>query len=79
MPLEQSAGSAINSMVNPDAKKSILDDHPVGQQTNGVDNSHDGQKEDISFNLGDFSIDEYRPMKVIIIGAGFSGITAGIR
>ena len=26
-----------------------------------------------------FSIDEYRPMKVVIIGAGFSGILAGIR
>lgn len=29
--------------------------------------------------LGDFSIDEYRPIKVICIGAGFSGIIAGIR
>ncbi len=29
--------------------------------------------------LGDFCIDEYRPVKVIVIGAGFSGITAGIR
>ncbi|KAI0737191.1 FAD/NAD-P-binding domain-containing protein [Daedaleopsis nitida] len=27
----------------------------------------------------DFSIDEYRRMKVVVIGAGFSGITAGIR
>ncbi|KLO16411.1 FAD/NAD-binding domain-containing protein [Schizopora paradoxa] len=32
-----------------------------------------------SFKLGDFSIDEYRPMKVVVIGAGFSGIIAGIR
>ncbi|KZT12304.1 FAD/NAD-binding domain-containing protein [Laetiporus sulphureus 93-53] len=31
------------------------------------------------FKLGDFSIDEYRPMKVIVIGAGYSGIIAGIR
>ena len=29
--------------------------------------------------LGDFCIDEYDPIKVIVIGAGFSGITAGIR
>ncbi|RPD58021.1 flavin-binding monooxygenase [Lentinus tigrinus ALCF2SS1-7] len=29
--------------------------------------------------LGEFSIDEYRPIKVIVIGAGFSGILAGIR
>lgn len=31
------------------------------------------------YNIGDFCIDEYRPVKVIVIGAGFSGITAGIR
>ncbi|KAI0628458.1 FAD/NAD-P-binding domain-containing protein [Trametes polyzona] len=31
------------------------------------------------FTLGDFCIDEYRPIKVIVIGAGFSGITAGVR
>ena len=29
--------------------------------------------------FGAFSIDEYRPMKVIIIGAGASGIVAAIR
>ena len=32
-----------------------------------------------SFRLGDFSIDEYKPIKVVCIGAGFSGILAGIR
>jgi hypothetical protein len=31
------------------------------------------------FKLGDFCIDEDRPMKVVVIGAGFSGIIAGIR
>ncbi|KAL1943925.1 hypothetical protein VTO73DRAFT_3743 [Trametes versicolor] len=31
------------------------------------------------YTIGDFCIDEYRPVKVIVIGAGFSGITAGIR
>ena len=31
------------------------------------------------FELGSFSIDEYRPIKVVVIGAGFSGILAGIR
>ena len=31
------------------------------------------------FTLGNFSIDEYKPIKVIVIGAGFSGILAGIR
>ena len=29
--------------------------------------------------LGDFAIDEYRPMKVVCIGAGFTGILAAIR
>ncbi|TDL19261.1 FAD/NAD(P)-binding domain-containing protein [Rickenella mellea] len=32
-----------------------------------------------TFSLGSFSIDEDRPMKVVVIGAGFSGIAAGIR
>lgn len=32
-----------------------------------------------SFSLGDWSIDEYKPMKIAVIGAGFSGILAGIR
>ena len=31
------------------------------------------------FKLGDFAVDEYRPIRVIVIGAGFSGILAGIR
>ncbi|KLO07105.1 FAD/NAD-binding domain-containing protein [Schizopora paradoxa] len=31
------------------------------------------------FKLGDFSIDEGRPLRVVVIGAGISGILAGIR
>ncbi|KAJ8475161.1 hypothetical protein ONZ51_g6747 [Trametes cubensis] len=31
------------------------------------------------FVLGKFCIDEYRQMKVIVMGAGYSGITAGIK
>ncbi|KAF9270874.1 FAD/NAD-binding domain-containing protein [Marasmius fiardii PR-910] len=31
------------------------------------------------FPLGNFCIDEPRPMKVVVIGAGYSGIVAGIR
>lgn len=31
------------------------------------------------FKLGNFCFDDPRPMKVVIVGAGFSGITAGIR
>ncbi len=33
----------------------------------------------VKIKLGDFAIDEYRPIKVLVIGAGFSGILAGIR
>ncbi|KAI0690622.1 FAD/NAD-P-binding domain-containing protein [Cytidiella melzeri] len=29
--------------------------------------------------MAEFSIDEYRPMKVIVIGAGMSGVVAGVR
>ncbi|KAG9314939.1 hypothetical protein JVU11DRAFT_4047 [Chiua virens] len=32
-----------------------------------------------TYSLGQFSIDENRSLKVVIIGAGFSGIAAGIR
>ncbi|KAI0053474.1 FAD/NAD-P-binding domain-containing protein [Auriscalpium vulgare] len=32
-----------------------------------------------SFKAGSFQIDDYRPMKVVCIGAGYSGIIAGIR
>ncbi|KAI0644767.1 FAD/NAD-P-binding domain-containing protein [Trametes meyenii] len=32
-----------------------------------------------TYALGDFCVDEYKPIKVIVVGAGFSGITAGIR
>ena len=41
-----------------------------------------GGKEDSkrpTFSLGDFPIDDPRPFKVLVIGAGFSGIAAGIR
>ena len=39
------------------------------------------QKDEASepFQLGNFSVDEYRPLKVVCIGAGISGIVAGIR
>ena len=33
----------------------------------------------VQFKPGDFAIDEYRPIRVAVIGAGISGIVAGIR
>ncbi len=49
--------------------------------SNGVSHSHSSSfdAEPQLHILGDFCIDEYRPVKVIVIGAGFSGITAGVR
>lgn len=61
-------------------------DDSTNSSANGHTNGHTGQilaqdtSQDTSgFELGQFSIDEYRPMKIIVIGAGFSGIAAGIR
>ena len=31
------------------------------------------------FVPGDFAMDEYRPIRVAVIGAGISGIVAGVR
>ena len=47
-------------------KTDVVEDVPVG--------GSEGR-----FKLGDFAVDEYRPIRVIVIGAGFSGILAGIR
>lgn len=38
-----------------------------------------GPSQDGPFSLGAFAIDEYNPIKVVVIGAGFSGIAAAIR
>ncbi|PSR70636.1 hypothetical protein PHLCEN_2v13496 [Hermanssonia centrifuga] len=46
----------------------------VNQDTNGS-----ADDEYPAFDLGDFPIDDHRPFKVIVIGAGASGIHAGIR
>ncbi|KAF9492086.1 FAD/NAD-binding domain-containing protein [Pleurotus eryngii] len=42
-------------------------------------NSDTGKKTSSTFVSGKFSIDEPRPIKVVVIGAGYSGIIAGIR
>ncbi|EPQ60007.1 flavin-binding monooxygenase [Gloeophyllum trabeum ATCC 11539] len=48
-------------------------------ETNGVDGTNGINGHFNSYKLGDFSIDEYRPIRVVCIGAGVSGIVAGIR
>ncbi|KAI5825444.1 FAD/NAD(P)-binding domain-containing protein [Schizophyllum commune Tattone D] len=39
----------------------------------------DAVAEGTPFHLGNFAIDDPRPMKVVVIGAGYSGVIAGIR
>lgn len=56
-----------------DSTNSLHDNQvPHAQPTNGI------TPEDLS-HMNEFSIDEYRPMKVVVIGAGWGGILAGIR
>ncbi|KAK7686490.1 hypothetical protein QCA50_010087 [Cerrena zonata] len=77
---KRGSGTDGHSKVDPNLQTTGTESVPVeGSGSERVDRDHDTQKEDIPFNLGSFSIDEYRPLKVVIIGAGFSGITAGIR
>lgn len=49
------------------------------QSGGGAPSGSNGPGPGYELKLGDFSVDEYRPFKVIIVGAGFSGIAAGIR
>ncbi|PFH46267.1 hypothetical protein AMATHDRAFT_8031 [Amanita thiersii Skay4041] len=50
---------------------------PAAVNNHAVNSSDAAQ--DVAYKLGNFSIDDPRPMKVIVIGAGFSGLTAAIR
>ena len=72
-------GNGIQSTGAQDPGSTIPECQPSGQQTKTMANGNNILEEDTPFKLGSFSIDEYRPLKVAIIGAGFSGITAGIR
>ncbi len=53
----------------------------MSPSTNGINGHVNGHTNGhvVELQLGDFCIDEYKPLKVIVIGAGFSGIAAGIR
>ncbi|KAJ3717302.1 FAD/NAD-binding domain-containing protein [Lentinula guzmanii] len=42
-------------------------------------NGHAKYSPESQYNLPSFCIDETRPMKVVVVGAGYSGIVAGIR
>ncbi|KAI0948890.1 hypothetical protein AcW1_008635 [Taiwanofungus camphoratus] len=48
---------------------------PAESSHNSLKDTHASDQ----FKLGTFSIDEYKPIRVVIIGTGFSGIVAGIR
>ena len=52
---------------------------PANAAPADVDPAPAANGDEETFKLGQFSIDEYRPMKIIAVGAGMSGILAGIR
>ena len=58
------------------AVPSLPEDTPL-VATNG--NSHDGSNGVASFKLQDAPVENLRPMRVIVIGAGYSGIYHAIR
>ncbi|KAI0066744.1 FAD/NAD(P)-binding domain-containing protein [Artomyces pyxidatus] len=50
------------------------------KRTNSVSQFRDDESGSSTASpAGEFAVDEYRPMKVVCIGAGYSGIIAGIR
>ncbi|KAH0591296.1 hypothetical protein H2248_001384 [Termitomyces sp. 'cryptogamus'] len=56
----------------------------INGHTNGVNNMNGTKAKEVyvasnAYELPNFSIDDARPIKVVTIGAGYSGITAGIR
>lgn len=56
-----------------------MGEYPESTSSTSLHGSPNGSQLNDDFKLGTFSIDEYRPIKVVVIGAGFSGIIAGIR
>ncbi|EEB91499.1 hypothetical protein MPER_10131 [Moniliophthora perniciosa FA553] len=76
--------NGIDAMDGLNGKDSIsvyMDDHRAEDgivEFNSSDPSS-GTTKNSTLDLGDFCIDEPRPMKVVVIGTGYSGITAGIR
>ncbi|KAJ3480196.1 hypothetical protein NLI96_g8512 [Meripilus lineatus] len=55
------------------------DSTPLSPSTTVANESQKSESSAHPFRLGNFSVDEYKPLKVVVIGAGFSGIVAGIR
>ena len=60
------------------SQESAVHIEDIKQHVNGVTNSHD-QKAKTQWTIHDTPIENQRPIKVIVIGAGFSGIYCGIR
>ncbi|KAG6881926.1 hypothetical protein C0993_012452, partial [Termitomyces sp. T159_Od127] len=56
-----------------------INGHTDGVHSANGTNPKEAYIADSAYKLPNFSIDEARPIKVVVIGAGFSGITAGIR
>lgn len=53
----------------------------LGPAYNGISGSRKAQEEAPSsrFELHDIPVENFRPLKVVVIGAGYSGIYLGIR
>lgn len=49
------------------------------KKTNGVNGVHHADSKAGQFQLHDTVVENFRPIKVIVIGAGYSGIYHGIR
>lgn len=70
--------SVANSPPLPPTKKhkaGVLPDH----ETNGTANESHHENATSNFQLNDEVLENFRPVKVIVIGAGYSGIYCGIR
>ena len=71
----------LNNVVNGDSKQAVN-----GQATNGMDsnqrvtmNGNSTSSEGEAFKIYEQAVENPRPIKVIVIGAGLSGIYCGIR
>lgn len=70
-----------NGLQNGHLKHDSHVDHTAFPKTNGITNgtSHPSKHEAAAFTLHDTEVENFRPIKVIVIGAGYSGIYHAIR
>ncbi len=54
-------------------------DRPINVSINGAHGPHDTNVSGAEFTMKETPVENFRPLKAIVIGAGFSGIYCGIR